>query len=233
MVSIDSILNEVLLSTSVNDAIRRLQGAMGVDHVTCHLARNSAASLDNPFVRTTYPESWVSHYLLHNYVVHDPILKRAMTQDAPFFWCDLSLTPEEAKVMSAAEGFDLGRSGYSVPWQDQRGRRSILSVNSNISEDLWRTFIAKTAETWSKLAMDLHHKAIAEAMAESGALPKLSKREYECLKWSSEGKTNTEIAIILGISEHTTRDYLRNVRLKLDSISLAQAVAKASALGML
>ena len=52
-------------------------------------------------------------------------------------------------------------------------------------------------------------------------------------QWTAEGKVHTEIAIILNLSEHTVRGYLKDARIKLDSVSLAQAVSKAASLGLI
>ena len=75
--------------------------------------------------------------------------------------------------------------------------------------------------------------ALAEIAGGDETLPQLSPREIECLKWTASGKPHTEIAIILNLSEHTVHSYLKEARLKLDSVSLAQAVSKASSLGLI
>lgn len=52
----------------------------------------------------------------------------------------------------------------------------------------------------------------------------LSRREHEIMQWVKGGKTNIEIAQILGISARTVRNHLQNVFRKLDVINRAQAV---------
>lgn len=52
----------------------------------------------------------------------------------------------------------------------------------------------------------------------------LSRREHEIMQWVKAGKTNVEIAQILGISARTVRNHLQNVFRKLDVINRAQAV---------
>jgi DNA-binding CsgD family transcriptional regulator len=61
----------------------------------------------------------------------------------------------------------------------------------------------------------------------------LTPRESECLLWISRGKTKRETAIILGISHNTVQEHLERVRLKLDCVTLAQAVGKSVKLGLL
>jgi DNA-binding CsgD family transcriptional regulator len=63
--------------------------------------------------------------------------------------------------------------------------------------------------------------------------PHLTNRELECLRWVARGKDTSEIAIILNISPHTARFYLKSARYKLDCVSSAQTVSKAVKLGLL
>ncbi len=55
----------------------------------------------------------------------------------------------------------------------------------------------------------------------------LSEREIQCLNWTAAGKTSSEIAGILGLSEHTVNHYLNHVSKKLDAVNRTQAVVKA------
>jgi DNA-binding CsgD family transcriptional regulator len=55
---------------------------------------------------------------------------------------------------------------------------------------------------------------------------RLTPREIECLYWVIQGKTATEVGIMLGITTHTARWYLKSVREKLDCHTMAQAAIK-------
>ena len=61
----------------------------------------------------------------------------------------------------------------------------------------------------------------------------LSSREKEMLNWICTGKSNPEIAEIIGISPWTVKIHVRNLMAKLDVSSRSQAVAKAFELGLL
>jgi len=63
--------------------------------------------------------------------------------------------------------------------------------------------------------------------------PLLTEREHDCLAFVAEGKTDWEIANLLGISEATTRFHLNNARKKLGAVNRAQAVARFAMLGLL
>ena len=57
-------------------------------------------------------------------------------------------------------------------------------------------------------------------------LPGLTTREHEVLQWLGTGKTNWEIAQVLRISEHTVKNHVQRILIKLKVNSRAQAVAK-------
>ncbi|KQS67763.1 hypothetical protein ASG39_05115 [Rhizobium sp. Leaf371] len=61
----------------------------------------------------------------------------------------------------------------------------------------------------------------------------LSDREIQCLNWTAAGKTSSEIAEILGLSEHTVNHYLNHVAKKLEAVNRIQAVVKAMRLGLI
>jgi len=232
-VEIDRILNEVLLSVSVQEALEIIGSHYGIDYVTFHMVSNVKDKLDNPFVRSTYPSNWISHYLMNNFVVIDPILKKAIATDEAFCWSSIEITPANQRIFEDSAKFGLGNNGYSVPYTDSQGHRSVLSINSHLDSDKWAAFLDEYSAEIVNFTNDVHVKAISEAYADSGNIPHLSPREIECLRWTSEGKTHTEIAIILDLSDHTIRSYLKIARIKLDSVSLAQAVAKASKFGFI
>lgn len=228
----EQVLTASLAACSVQEAILALRVTLEVDHLTCHLISAGPGPVSNPFVRTTYPSDWVSHYLLNNLVRSDPVLGRAMTAEHPFFWDELALTPPQREMVAMARRFGVGTSGYTVPCIDALGRRSVLSLNGTAASGAWRERMAPLTALLSSLAGDLHVKAIGEAFAQGNCGRSLSPRELECLRWTAAGKTYPEIAVILGLSEHTVRGYLKDVRLKLDAVSLAQAVGTAAVLGL-
>lgn len=61
----------------------------------------------------------------------------------------------------------------------------------------------------------------------------LTRREIEILTWIARGKSNVDIAQILGISPHTVDTYCRRVMSKLDTSSRTTAAVRASQTGLL
>ena len=114
---------------------------------------------------------------------------------------------------------------------NRHGYRGLFVVCSSQSEEAWAKFLASTQSELIEIANRLHSRVVVEVFGKER--PHLTAREVECLRWVALGKDATEIAAILNISPHTTRDYLKSVHYKLDCVSSAQAVTKAIRLGLL
>lgn len=61
---------------------------------------------------------------------------------------------------------------------------------------------------------------------------RLTQREIEIVKWTSEGKTSADIAIILGLSEHTVNSHITAAARKLDAVNRVHMVAIALRKGL-
>ncbi len=61
----------------------------------------------------------------------------------------------------------------------------------------------------------------------------LTKREVECLRWASVGKTDREISMILARSHATVRFHIKNAGEKLNTVNRSQTIFKAAQLGFL
>lgn len=74
-----------------------------------------------------------------------------------------------------------------------------------------------------------YHDALNSAAAQPPA--RLTRREIQCLRWAAEGKTDADIARIVGISVPTVRFHMKNAWERLEVTGRAQAIRRAVALG--
>lgn len=227
-VSFDAVVD----AASVEEAVVAIRDKYGLDHVTYHHAR-TIGDIDAPYVKSTYPAEWLARYLLRGYLRVDPVVLQGFSRQLPFDWRELTLTPDAHDLMVDAIAHGLGGNGYSIPVVDKLVRRALFSINSSMPVEQWDAFIALHAANLAELAMRIHRKAVVELYGETDPMPQLGPRELECLTWEARGKDYKAIAQILSISEHTVRDYLKMVRLRLDCATLTQAVAKAIRLNLI
>lgn len=211
----------------VEAAVHRIRDHYGVEHVTYHLARTISGGADAPCVKSTYPAEWLTRYLIKGYVLIDPVVRAALERQLPFDWRELEPAPAAVGLMQDAVAHGLGSSGYTIPVTDKKQRKALFSVNSSMDEEAWTEFIVRNGAGLSELAHCLHRKVLIELYGEEDPIPGLTLREIECLTWTAQGKDDRAISILLGLSVHTTRGYLKSARYKLDCATLSQAVAKA------
>ena len=145
----------------------------------------------------------------------------------PFDWRELDVTPEMLMFLEDAIRHGIGRFGFSIPISDKAGRRAILSFNSNVSAEDWEDMVGAHRSEWIDLAYLVHQMAVFELHGASDPIPALSPRERECLYWSALGKDYKDIALILGLSHHTTRSYIKSARTKLGCATISAAATLA------
>lgn len=76
-----------------------------------------------------------------------------------------------------------------------------------------------------------HHSIGHSSSREPGV--EVTERQLECLAWTREGKSATDIGLILGISGRTVEGHLAKLCQHLGVRTRIQAVIKASDLGLL
>lgn len=81
-----------------------------------------------------------------------------------------------------------------------------------------------------ELLMPYLHSALVRVAGHSGEvqLRQLTEREQEVLQWVKRGKTNWEIAQILGISLYTVKNHVQNILRKLNVQNRSHAAVKAN-----
>ncbi|MFC0217541.1 MULTISPECIES: helix-turn-helix transcriptional regulator [Pseudochelatococcus] len=214
-------------ASTVGEAIVSLSKIYNIDFVTYHFAQTIIDSVDSPFVRTNYPDEWVSRYLLNGYVKVDPIVKEGFLRQLPFHWREIEIPPDAYDFFQDAQRHGIGENGFSIPIVDKVRRRALLSMNSMKAPSIWNRTVNRHKEEWVELALLVHQKAVLELYGERDPAPSLSPRELECLHWTALGKGYKEIALILGISDHTARSYLKSARIKLGCVTISSAATLA------
>lgn len=181
-------------------------------------------------------DEWVDQ----NYTLVAPTTHACRFQHLPFFWQanhpfpqEAPLEPIQRKVLDwqVAQGI---HGAIIVPTHLSRGRVGSVSwLNRNPAldiEPIWREH--RRALLLAALQfMQIADRARGIQAPETGFIY-LTSREIECLTWAGRGKTDQEIAAILGISPSTARFHIENATQKLNAVTRTQAVAKAAQLGI-
>ncbi|HCL5280476.1 TPA: transcriptional regulator SdiA [Salmonella enterica] len=182
-------------------------------------------------LRTTYPQAWVTHYQSENYFAIDPVLKPENFRQGHLHWDDV-LFHEAQAMWDAAQRFGLRRGVTQCVMLPNRAlgflsvSRGSLRCSSFIYDEVELRLQLLARESLSALTRLEDDMVMAPEM-------RFSKREKEILKWTAEGKTSSEIAIILSISENTVNFHQKNMQKKFNAPNKTQIACYAAATGLI
>lgn len=187
------------------------------------------------YLRSDYAPSWRKIYDERAFARIDPTVSHCQTQTAPLIWSSSLFTESSQKEM-----YEQARShgictGISLPIHGPRqevgmlcfvcGDQSRRELNEQVQRYLPMLTLLRD------VAFDTSQRYLAEHT--ESRIPKLTPREYECLKWTAQGKSTWEIAKIFGCSEATVNFHMTNIRTKFGVSSRSAAAVKATRMGLI
>ncbi|MEJ8323142.1 MULTISPECIES: transcriptional regulator SdiA [Kosakonia] len=182
-------------------------------------------------VETSYPQAWMQHYQAENYFAIDPVLKAENFIQGHLPWND-KLFRDATVLWDAARDHGL-RKGISQCLMLPNHAMGFLSVSrtSLFGKMMSDDEIELRLQTLVQLSL-LALTRLEDQMVLAPEM-KFSKREREILKWTAEGKTSAEIAMILSISENTVNFHQKNMQKKFNAPNKTQIACYAAATGMI
>lgn len=183
------------------------------------------------FLETSYPDAWINHYYAENYFAIDPVLKADNFMQGHLPWSD-RLFQDAQPLWDAARDHGL-RKGYTQCLMLPNRANGFLSVSRNAVRG--KSLSADEVELSLQLLVQLSLITLSRLETEMVMSPemKFSKRECEILKWTAEGKTSAEIAMILSISENTVNFHQKNMQKKFNAPNKTQIACYAAATGFI
>lgn len=190
------------------------------------LHHRCVGSRSNHFIRLdNYPSAWEEELLARHDVAADPVHLASLRTNAGFGWDELeSLLPLSAaqrEILERSRHHGLGQ-GFTVPANvpgEPSGSCSFVVRRGRPLPES-RLMCAELIGVHAFRAARRIH-----GLTEARRSKRLSRRELQCLRLVAAGKTDWEIAQILGISVETARQYVKRARAAYDVVSRAQLVA--------
>ncbi|WP_296615398.1 LuxR family transcriptional regulator [Sphingomonas sp.] len=178
--------------------------------------------------------SWEETFVRRKYYLDDPALLAAQRTNTAFAWSAIrKLVPlgdRHRHILEDAARHGLG-NGYTLPVGvigEPHGCCTFATKGPDLPPVANRRAAALLGAEAFNAARRLHGFP-----ARSAAVPLLSRRKLECLRYVAIGKTDAEIAIILGLKESTVRTYMAMLRKDFDVVSRSQLVAAALRFGFI
>jgi LuxR family quorum-sensing system transcriptional regulator CciR len=188
-----------------------------LDHASLKNSRTGLLRLDN------YPEEWVAELAARDDPADDPVHIASRRTNAGFRWRRLGalvrLDRRHREILARSRHFGLGE-GVTIP--------------SNVPGEPAAScsFAVRAVEALPETRLRCAELLGAHALCAARRLrplpprqrPHLSRREVECLRLVAAGKTDWEIARILGLSIETAHQYVKRARAAYDAVSRTQLV---------
>lgn len=169
-----------------------------------------------------FPREFNDRWLAQGYIMHDPILRYALSYRAAFTWREAYeyATRYGRRIFDEAEEFGLS-DGIAIPvivGKYPTGLISLVHPDPKFSEAEIAHIQLVCIHSYTRMLRIIN----AEKHDRTDAL---TAREIDVLHYVAAGKTNWEIGKILEISEDTIKMHMKNITRKLDAANRAHSVA--------
>ena len=185
-----------------------------------------------------YPEDWMKYYTEKSFDIIDPVRRHMYASPSTFTWEGImqmpTMTENQRKFMNEGNEAKL-LDGIGIPLRGPRGAIAGIGAASSAggvetkNKNLL-SYVNLLSQQFYTVYLVLEGQRIAK---EEPHFVYLTDREQEVLKWLACGKTKSEIADIIEISEHTVHTYVRESLKKLDANNTTLGVLKALQMGLI
>lgn len=207
-----------------------------LDDISCELGFDYYALLHHDSLvrqrcglmsQVRYPQGWSDEFERFGFAQDDPVHLACSRVNTGFCWGEASsiieLTERHRAIFARSHDFGLG-DGFTVPANipgEPRGSCS-FAVRSGKALPVRHLRYAELVGAHAFRAA----RRILGTCSPTRA-PHLSRRELQCVELVAQGKSDFEIAIILGISCETARQYVKRARSAYDVVSRTQLAVRA------
>ncbi|MGO4716628.1 LuxR family transcriptional regulator [Bradyrhizobium sp. 2TAF24] len=211
---------------AVKALFKRRIAAHGYTASACGAFLTTDMGPETHFFFQDWPPDWIELYTRRNFLAADYMVAEARRRIAPFTWLEAkaerTLSRAEQEIWDTAAEWGW-TDGFSVPIYGPGGYFGLVAM------------AGKEQPMPPALRRELHQIAFLtheRCRALTGLAPVadpqavLTHRELECLRWVAAGKTDLEIARLLGVSQTTARTHIDQARRKLGARTRSQAVAR-------
>jgi LuxR family quorum-sensing system transcriptional regulator CciR len=159
-----------------------------------------------------YPQGWAEWFDERSLGATDPVHRASNLTSVGFAWSKLpemiALTAEDCRILELAQSNGIGE-GFTVPAHVPGEAHGSCSFACVAGEPFAGEHLA-LLQLVGAFAFEAARRMQRADFAQGPVL--LTDRQRECVMWAARGKSNWEIARILGISAETVREHLRHAR---------------------
>jgi LuxR family transcriptional regulator len=191
------------------------------------------AEIDDAIFLSNHDPDYFEQFVGERMFIHAPMTRWARQNYGACSWGKMwnnidALSEEERRVVAFNRQMGVV-AGYTISFADASPRAFgviALTARPGLDQAAVDRIWAKSGDEIEAMNHVAHLKILSLPHATMRA--RLSDRQREVLEWVGEGKSNQDIATILGVSVPTVEKHLRLARDKMGVETTAQAILKAS-----
>lgn len=172
---------------------------------------------------SNYPPSWIEAVIAHRYYLDDPAIMLSERRVAPFLWSDMPtlmpLSDRQKSILADARSHGLAE-GLTTPVK-ARGEAS-ASVNlAAKGAGLSHRSVIPAAHYLSTCGFEAARR-LSKGAAQPRQAVSLTGRQTDVISLLAQGKTEWEIATILGIAQSTVHSHIEDAKARYNVSSRTQ-----------
>lgn len=179
------------------------------------------------------PPAWVEFYASRKLYKHDPILHASTLTSLGFLWDELptmiAMTPMRQKVLSLYAEAGVG-TGITIP-AHVPGEPTGSCTFATRQGQPFPLHNVLTAQLLGAFAFQSARRIAGLMAVNDHNIRPLTPRQRDCLLWAMRGKTDWEIAKILGLSPATVSQHIDMARQRYGVVKRMQLAVRAIYLG--
>ena len=165
----------------------------------------------------------------------DPVSQHCRRNTVPIIWGQQTYIESDAVELWERQAPFGYCNGIAMALHLPEGRHFLIGVDRDQALPSNEGELTRIVADLQLFAVHAQDTALRVLVSEAARpeLPALTPRELEVLRWTMDGKTTSQISVILGIGDRTSVFHLQNAMQKLNCNSKHVAVVRALRLGLL
>ncbi len=194
--------------------VQEITARMGFSHFALVHHIDMVAPDGAPIRLIDYPRTWIEIFEERRLYAADPIHRASRLTSVGFAWADvegmISLTPRDRAVLVAARDIGIG-DGFTVPAHIPGEVNGSCSFAMTLGTELDRGQLP-LVQLVGNFAFEAARQLNRRLKCDDPLPPRLTERQVECVALVARGKTDWEIARILGVGSETVTQHLKDAR---------------------
>ena len=173
-----------------------------------------------------WPADWLEFYQNNGFVEHDVLPIEARRRVRPFWYRDvvsrLKLSGKQKELYEAGAAYGW-HDVFGVPIHGPGSLQGLVTMATRQELKLSRADCA-VLEAMARAVWERCRTAEGFGMSDAPSV-QLSPREIECLQWAAAGKSDADIAVLVGIKQATAHFHIERAKKRFGVRTRVEAVA--------